>query len=99
MQPDQETPAALNAEAIGYPLRKLAAELDKCSPELRRLLKMAMDGANGGKPQFSAQDRQFAKLRLGEAVSSWTKEAKASRKAVTLAAFQPPAAIAKATAL
>lgn len=92
-----ETPADLNAEAIGYPLRKLAAELDKCSPELRRLLKMAMDGANGGKPQFSAQDRQSAKLRLGEAVSCWTKEAKASRKAVTLAAFQTHAAIAQAT--
>jgi hypothetical protein len=83
---DQQINAALT-----YRLAALASELDRCSPELRRLILMACTGANAEIPVVGPREQMMARQRLNEAVTTRTKEAKAARRAVTLAAFQPRA--------
>lgn len=75
-------------DAICYPLSKIARELDACSPELRRLLHMALVGANGAEPGFcSPIETLMACQRLHEANRTRTAEAKAERAQACADAF------------
>ena len=71
----------LDNGAFCYPLATLGAELDRCSPELRRLVRMACSPSFIVRPYVRLTDAMHAQLRLGEAVTTRTKEAKAARKA------------------
>lgn len=73
--------------ALTYRLHTLARELDKCSPELRRLVRMACAGANGETPCVDTRTAKMARMRLNEAATTRTAEAKAERRAAALAAL------------
>lgn len=79
-QTNDETVGA--TDAIGYPLRKIAAELDRCSPELRALIRNALAGANNEAHAVSRQNKEGAAMRLNEANNTLTLESKKRRAAV-----------------
>ncbi len=62
--------------AIATPLHILGAQLDKCSPEMRDLIRLALAGANGEAHEVEARTQEMARLRLNEAVLQWTQDAR-----------------------
>lgn len=70
-----------NDAAILYPLDRLAEDLDGCSPELRLLIRMALNDDRGYARVCGERDQKMAALRLLEVLTTRTREAFASRAA------------------
>lgn len=66
-------------KALDMPLKRIVRELNKCSPVLLLLIKLACGGWNPGE-QIDPDIQASARGRLGEAVDYWTNEAQEGRR-------------------